>query len=101
MNDSETNTKGNRRFFDTVIPDDGKLANVTKSWAAEVRGLWNAGQPHRLPSTYVNYAAGDESIESMYGYEPWRLDRLNKLKAKYDPQNKFRYYNPIISNGQH
>ncbi|KAK8080847.1 hypothetical protein PG997_008665 [Apiospora hydei] len=88
-------------FFDAVIPDNGRITRVTKKWAAEVRGLWNAGQPQRKPSTYVNYAAGDESLESMYGYEPWRLSRLRSLKAKFDPHNRFRYYNPIIRDGGH
>ncbi|KAI1163880.1 hypothetical protein F5B18DRAFT_617685 [Nemania serpens] len=83
-------------FFDTVIPDDGNLTKVTKSWAAEVRDLWNEGQPGRKPSNYVNYAAGDEPVDSMYGYEPWRQEKLLHLKAKYDPHNKFRYYNPLI-----
>jgi hypothetical protein len=30
-------------------------------------------------------------------YEPWRLDKLRSLKAKYDPQNRFRYFEPIVS----
>ena len=58
--------------------------------------MFNAGQPNRKVTTYLNYATGDESLESMYGYEPWRLQRLRDLKAKYDPKNRFRYYNPII-----
>jgi hypothetical protein len=44
---------------------------------------------------YVNYARGDESLEAIYGYETWRLDRLRWLKSKYDPYGKFDYYNPI------
>ena len=52
-------------------------------------------EPGRQKNTYVNYAFGDEPIESMYGYEPWRLQRLIALKKKYDPKNAFRYYNPI------
>lgn len=48
-----------------------------------------------MPTAYVNYAAGYESLEARYGFEPWRLDRLRKLKSKYDPKNRFGWYNPI------
>ncbi|KAK6084699.1 FAD binding domain-containing protein [Seiridium cupressi] len=57
-------------FFDTTI-DDPSLKEPTKQWAAETRDLWNAGQPGRKPSIYVNYSLGDESLESTYSYEPW------------------------------
>ncbi|KAH8893450.1 FAD-binding domain-containing protein [Thozetella sp. PMI_491] len=51
-----------------------------------------SGQPL---NAYVNYARGDESLEDVYGHEPWRLERLRALKAKYDPHGQFNYYNPI------
>lgn len=82
-------------LFDAGIADDSPLRGFVETWAAQTRDLWNAGQPGRLPTTYMPYAAGDESLESMYGYEPWRLERLRILKAKYDPYNRFGYYNPI------
>ncbi|KAI0532994.1 hypothetical protein GGR58DRAFT_522206 [Xylaria digitata] len=81
-------------YFITPVPA-GKEAAAT-AWAYASRDLWNQGQPHRRPTTYVNFAAGDESLEMIYGYEPWRLQRLRSLKAKYDPNNRFRWYNPII-----
>lgn len=45
---------------------------------------------------YVNYARGDESVQSMYGWEEWRLERLRKLKGEWDPLNRLRYYAPIV-----
>ncbi|KNG50758.1 fad-dependent oxygenase [Stemphylium lycopersici] len=45
---------------------------------------------------YVNYARGDETTEELYGYEPWRLERLRALKSEYDPQGKFNFFAPII-----
>ncbi|POS70419.1 hypothetical protein DHEL01_v211189 [Diaporthe helianthi] len=85
-------------YFDAILePGQEGLEEFTKQWAHETRDLWNKGQPERLSTTYVNYAFGDESVESLYGYEPWRLERLRALKAQYDPHNKFRYYNPIVS----
>jgi len=44
---------------------------------------------------YLNYAFGDERLQALYGYEPWRLERLMELKTKYDPCGKFDFYNPI------
>lgn len=44
---------------------------------------------------YVNYANGDESQEAVFGYEPWRLQRLRDLKKAYDPLGRFNFYEPI------
>ncbi|KAI4219649.1 MAG: hypothetical protein LQ349_008293 [Xanthoria aureola] len=85
--------------FFSEIPEGSGLSDAAEAWAEENRRLWNAGQPHRQPQTYVNYAQGKnyETLQSIYGYEPWRLDKLRSLKAKYDPQNRFRYFEPIVS----
>lgn len=83
-------------FYASAAPDDIARQEAAWAWAAEVRGQWNAGQPHRTSNAYVNYAAGFESLEERYGHERWRIQRLQGLKAKYDPNNLFRYYNPIV-----
>ncbi|KAK1975703.1 hypothetical protein LZ30DRAFT_605026 [Colletotrichum cereale] len=80
----------------TIPPNDPSLERAAWEWANEVRDFWNKGQPEREPNVYVNYANGFDPVEQMYGHEAWRLDRLRDLKAKYDPSNRFRYYNPII-----
>lgn len=68
------------------------------SWGQQTRNMIHAGQPEGSTyDTYVNYAFGDESLESMYGYEPWRLERLRALKAAYDPLGKFNFYNGITA----
>lgn len=85
------------RYFDATPDVHSDLLQFTKQWAKETRDLWNGGQPERLPTTYVNYAFGDESAESMYGYEQWRLKRLRELKGYYDPKERFRFYNQIKS----
>ncbi|KAI1771734.1 hypothetical protein F4818DRAFT_202391 [Hypoxylon cercidicola] len=87
-------------FMLSGVPDDApELLEPAQKWAKDVWDLWNLGQPGRKPATYLNYAVGVEyqTLESIYGYEPWRLERLRGLKAKYDPHNRFRFYNPIIS----
>jgi hypothetical protein len=45
--------------------------------------------------TYMNYAMGDEDNAELYGYDD-RLERLAKLKQKWDPKNRFAFYNPIV-----
>jgi hypothetical protein len=45
---------------------------------------------------YVNYARGDESVAEVYGYEPWRLEKLRRLKREYDPYGRFNFFAPIV-----
>ncbi|KAK7909037.1 hypothetical protein PG985_014915 [Apiospora marii] len=44
---------------------------------------------------YVNYASGDEGLEAVYGYEPWWLEKLRRLKRVWDPKGRMDFYNPI------
>jgi hypothetical protein len=44
---------------------------------------------------YVNYAHGDETLQQLYGYEPWRQTKLQALKKLYDPMGHFDFYAPI------
>ncbi|KAG4431573.1 FAD-linked oxidoreductase alt4 [Cadophora sp. M221] len=49
---------------------------------------------------YVNYGNTTSTMkdpaEALYGYESWRLEKLRSLKGKYDPENVFRWYQPLI-----
>ena len=82
-------------LFNAVVPNpDNEQAAL--AWAAEVRDQWNAGQPNHTIDAYINYATGLETLEQHYGHERWRIERLQGLKAQYDPYNRFRYYNPIV-----
>ena len=85
-------------YFSAILDANASssLLDAAWEWADEVRDNWNDGQPGRLPDAYVNYANGKETLEQRYGHEPWRLQRLRGLKAKYDPTNAFRFYNPIV-----
>jgi hypothetical protein len=56
-----------------------------------VAGAQKSGGSH----SYVNYVRGTESLNAIYG-EEWRLDKLRSLKRRYDPENRFRYYAPIL-----
>ncbi|ORY63307.1 uncharacterized protein BCR38DRAFT_475286 [Pseudomassariella vexata] len=66
------------------------------AWGEETRTLVHAGQASNATlNVYVNYAFGNETLPSMYGYEPWRLEKLRDLKRTWDPYGKFNYYMPI------
>lgn len=49
---------------------------------------------------YVNYGNTTSTMrdppEALYGYESWRLERLRQLKHTYDPDNVFRWYQPLV-----
>ncbi|KAF7195617.1 FAD-linked oxidoreductase alt4 [Pseudocercospora fuligena] len=49
---------------------------------------------------YVNYGnttcTTEDPPEAMYGYEPWRLEKLRALKRRYDPDNVFCHYQPFM-----
>ncbi|KAL4962071.1 uncharacterized protein BDV14DRAFT_191878 [Aspergillus stella-maris] len=62
----------------------------------DLQQLFVEGQPGLEQHRYVNYAFGDDPLEQMYGYWPWRLGRLRAAKAMYDSNNAFCFYNPIV-----
>jgi hypothetical protein len=47
-------------------------------------------------AVYVSYAHGDESLEEMWGIN---VPRLKKLKSKWDPDNVFRFFHSLATNG--
>ncbi|KAL4907844.1 hypothetical protein BDW74DRAFT_189252 [Aspergillus multicolor] len=42
--------------------------------------------------SYVNYAIGGEELPQVYGRDAGRLAKLQAIKAKYDPYNRFGFY---------
>ncbi|KAI1336223.1 hypothetical protein F5Y15DRAFT_208138 [Xylariaceae sp. FL0016] len=85
-------------YFSTGVPDGSDLLDSAMEWAESTFDIWKAGEDPVQPKIYVNYAKGTswETNEAIYGYETWRLDKLRRLKAQYDPDNRFSYYVPII-----
>ncbi|EHL00888.1 hypothetical protein M7I_3281 [Glarea lozoyensis 74030] len=61
----------------------------------KMRSILHEGAGGGELHTYVNYAFGNETLENMYGYGKWRLERLRGLKRAYDPFGRFNYYAPI------
>jgi hypothetical protein len=77
-----------------VYPNNASLDETAFGFGSRMRGamLKNTGKPLLA---YVNYARGDEKLEEIYGHEHWRLKKLKKLKAEYDPFGRFNFYAPI------
>ncbi|KAI4127298.1 MAG: hypothetical protein LQ338_003258 [Usnochroma carphineum] len=83
-------------FAPVYAPSEASDA-IAFDFGNKAREIWHAGDaPGRQWTAYLNYANGDEPTEAVYGYESWRLEKLRGLKEKYDPQNKFRFYNPLV-----
>lgn len=73
------------------------LDEKAEAFGKEFRRILHQGtgrKPEDLHA-YVNYARGDEGMGAWYGHEPWRLEKLRRLKREYDPKGRFSWYAPI------
>ncbi|KAL9009443.1 MAG: hypothetical protein Q9173_005533, partial [Seirophora scorigena] len=83
-----------RAFSTQYLPSAANAAAATE-YGRKARQLFLEGaRPMRLHA-YSNYANGDETLEQIYGHEPWRLEKLRRLKREWDPNGRFRFFNPI------
>lgn len=73
---------------------NASLDAVAYDFNSRIRDALLGGDRSKL-AAYVNYARGDESMEEMYGHEPWRLEKLRRLKKEYDPFGRFNFFAPI------
>lgn len=73
---------------------DPSLSRRVDRWTADTRAQLDRTSGYDKLHVYQNYAHS-EPVQAFYGYEPWRLARLQKLKRKYDPKNVFGNYHPI------
>ncbi|KAF1850365.1 FAD-binding domain-containing protein [Cucurbitaria berberidis CBS 394.84] len=77
-----------------TYPKNASLDATAREIGEKIRNALLEGTDGKLRA-YVNYATGVESMEELYGYEPWRLEKLRRLKNEYDPFGKFNFYAPI------
>ncbi|ORY71071.1 uncharacterized protein BCR38DRAFT_415855 [Pseudomassariella vexata] len=71
------------------------LLDAGDQLSRELRADWDAtgGYAAEGGAVYINYAHGDESLESKYGAR--KLPRLAALKKEWDPKNVFAYNNVL------
>ncbi|KAF2105025.1 FAD/FMN-dependent oxygenase/oxidase [Rhizodiscina lignyota] len=78
------------------LSDREAFENHLDEWKAKFTEVSGYGRLQQ----YVNYgnstSTKQDPPEALYGYEPWRLEKLRALKRKYDPTNVFRWYQPLI-----
>jgi hypothetical protein len=77
-----------------AYPNNASLDETAFALGRRIREAMLNGTGKRLLA-YVNYARGDEQLEEVYGHEYWRLTKLKKLKAEFDPFGRFNFYAPI------
>lgn len=77
--------------------EDDDVAGAADQWARGWRDTFSDPDLSGYDRLYVyqNYAHGDEPLQALYGYEPWRMKKLQKLKRTYDPTDSFRGYHAI------
>lgn len=78
----------------TYDATNATLDALATSYGLKVRDAMLSNTNLKL-GAYVNYAIGDESNEAVYGYEPWRLQKLKALKREYDPKGRFGFFEGI------
>ncbi|KAH8429542.1 FAD-binding oxidoreductase [Aspergillus melleus] len=78
-----------------IVYSDPALDDKAREFGESLREIFFRATGQKELHAYINYASGHENPGDWYGHESWRLERLRVLKAKYDPQGKFRFYGPI------
>ncbi|CAJ2507111.1 Uu.00g082970.m01.CDS01 [Anthostomella pinea] len=76
-------------------PVNSTLDKNAIAWGDNFRAALHKADGSSELHTYVNYAHGDETLQELYGYAPWRVTKLKALKSKYDPAGRFDFYAPI------
>lgn len=66
---------------------------VLSEWGQEMRDRLQRGSGKDDLEVYVHFANGDEGQKAWYTES--KLSKLQKLKAKYDPDSLFSFYNPV------
>ncbi|KAL8765972.1 MAG: hypothetical protein Q9209_007119 [Squamulea sp. 1 TL-2023] len=77
-----------------IIPlyENSSFDGVANNWGATVRDLLRSTDGLNANSTYINFAHGDEPLYEVYGKN---LQKLQALKKRYDPRNKFNQWFPL------
>ncbi|KAL4923493.1 uncharacterized protein BDV17DRAFT_285393 [Aspergillus undulatus] len=84
----ESSAFPNRDDFLLVSPviaywsESGEVEEQAVEFGNDLRDILLEGTGSDELHAYVNYAAGDEGVRGWYGYEQWRIEKLQKVKRK-------------------
>lgn len=79
----------------TYEPAGKELDTKAREFGELLRNIVFEASGQNEMYSYVNYAAGSERLQSWYGYELWRLEKLRALKARYDPDHRLNFFAPF------
>lgn len=80
----------------TYAPAGSALDEQARELGDQLRQVLHEASGRPDVRAYVNYAYGDETPQQWYGSETWRQSRLQALKKKYDPEDRFSFYAPVV-----
>ncbi|KAI3395678.1 hypothetical protein diail_975 [Diaporthe ilicicola] len=82
--------------YKTAVDDD-----VIDEWLSQQQDEFVKTSGYGQLQQYVNYGHGSKDPpEALYGYEPWRLEKLRRLKNEYDPEGWFNGYQPFLDESE-
>jgi FAD/FMN-containing dehydrogenase len=95
VEEDETAFANRHTAFSGVIGGTWHDAAEDEQYISWVRDYFDALIPWTEPGGYVNFMAGDdqENSDASYGV---KMERLQQIKAKYDPENLFRVNQNIV-----
>lgn len=79
----------------TYTPGGAALDVQAEALGNELRNIIHRGSGLSSRGVYVNYAYGNEAQTELYGSDTWRQNKLQALKAQYDPNGRFSFFGPI------
>lgn len=77
----------------TFVYSDRSVDSAVTDFANKKRKVLAKASGYTDLEIYSTYGHGDEGPEVWYRES---LPRLRTIKKKYDPENRFRFYNPIL-----
>ncbi|KAL8767029.1 MAG: hypothetical protein Q9194_006104 [Teloschistes cf. exilis] len=76
---------------------DHTNAEIYDQFLSQYQDAWIESSGYGRLQQYINYGHGSKDPpEALYGYEPWRLERLRALKEELDPERSFNAYQPFV-----
>lgn len=71
--------------------------DLIDEWLSKQQDAFVATSNYGRLQQYVSYGHGSKDPPgALYGYEPWRLEKLRQLKKELDPEGLFNGYQPFF-----